>query len=75
MITKVIKVGRSKGITLDAALLEALHLKIGDKLTAKFEPDGTILLTPVRSKPSRKKVSKVIKSTMKDYAQTMKKLA
>jgi hypothetical protein len=36
---------------------------------------GTITLTPLRPRPSRATVSKVIKSTMRDYARTMKKLA
>jgi hypothetical protein len=36
---------------------------------------GTITLTPLRLRPSPAEVSKVIKSTMEDYARTMKELA
>jgi hypothetical protein len=36
---------------------------------------GTITLTPIRPRPSRAEVSRVIKSTMKDYSRTMKRLA
>ncbi|HEX3627385.1 MAG TPA: hypothetical protein VH280_18420 [Verrucomicrobiae bacterium] len=32
-------------------------------------------VTPLRPRPSRAGISKVIKSTMKDYVRTMKKLA
>jgi len=46
--------------------------------TILFHSAGTALaleITLIRSRPSREQVSKVIKSTMKDYAQTMKKRA
>jgi hypothetical protein len=36
---------------------------------------GTITLTPLRPRSSRAEVSRVIKSALKDYARTMKKLA
>jgi len=45
--------------------------------TILFHSAGTALaleITPIRSRPSREQVSKVIKS-MKDYARTMKKRA
>jgi len=46
--------------------------------TILFHSAGTALaleITLIRSRPSREQVSKVIKSTMKDYARTMKKRA
>jgi len=36
---------------------------------------GTITITPLHPRRSREEVSKVIKSTMKEYGRTMKKLA
>ena len=75
MIKTITKVGNSQGIILDAALMELAHLKTGDDLNVEVHDGGTLTLTPIRPRPSRSEVSKVIKSTMKDYARTMKRLA
>ncbi|MEI6785883.1 MAG: AbrB/MazE/SpoVT family DNA-binding domain-containing protein [Verrucomicrobiota bacterium] len=74
MIKTITKVGNSQGIILDAALMELAHLKAGDDLNVEVHDGGTLTLTPIRPRPSRPEVSKVIKSTMKDYARTLKKL-
>ena len=75
MIMTITKVGNSQGIIFDAALMELAHLKAGDDVNVEVHEGGTLTITPIRSRPSREQVSKVIKSTMKDYARTMKKLA
>lgn len=75
MIKTITKVGNSQGIIFDAALLELAHLKAGDEVNVEVHEGGTLTLTPIRPRPSREEVSKVIKATMKDYARTMKKLA
>ena len=75
MIKAITKVGNSQGVILDAALMDLAHLKPGDKLNVEVHEGGTLTLTPIRPRPSRAEVSKVIKATMKDYARTMKKLA
>ena len=75
MIKTITKVGNSQGIIFDAALMELAHLKAGDELNVEVHDGGTLTLTPIRPRPSRQEVSKVIKSTMKDYARTLKKLA
>jgi antitoxin component of MazEF toxin-antitoxin module len=75
MIKTITKVGNSQGIIFDAALMELAHLKAGDELNVEVHEGGTLTLTPIRPRPSRPEVSKVVKATMKDYARTMKKLA
>jgi len=75
MVKTISKVGNSHGIVFDAALMELAHLKAGDEVNVEVHDGGTITLTPLRPRPSLAEVSKVIKSTMKDYARTMKKLA
>ena len=75
VIKTLTKVGNSQGIIFDAALLELAHLKAGDELNVEVHQGGTITLTPLRPRPSREEVSKVIQVTRKDYARTMKKLA
>jgi antitoxin component of MazEF toxin-antitoxin module len=75
MIKTITKVGNSQGIIFDAALLELAHLKAGDEVNVEVHEGGTLTLTPIRPRPSREEVSKVIQATMKDYARTMKRLA
>ena len=75
MIKTISKVGNSHGLMFDAALMDLAHLKPGDQVNVEVHEGGTITLTPLRPKPSRADVSRVIKSTMKDYSRTMKKLA
>lgn len=75
MIKTVSKIGNSQGIIFDSALMELAHLKAGDEMNVEVHAGGTITLTPLRPQPSRAEISKVIKSTMKRYACTMKKLA
>ncbi len=75
MVKTITKVGNSHGIVFDAALLDLAHLRAGDEVNVEVHEGGTITLTPLRPRPSRAEVSKLIKSTMKDYARTMKKLA
>ena len=75
MVKTISKVGNSHGIVFDAALMDLAHLKAGDQLNVEVHEGGTITLTPLRPRPSPAEVSKIIKSTMKDYAHTLKKLA
>ena len=75
MIKTITKVGNSQGLIFDTTLLELAHLKVGDEVNVEVHKGGTITVTPVRSQPSGREVSRVIKATMKDYARTMKKLA
>jgi antitoxin component of MazEF toxin-antitoxin module len=75
-MTKTIsKVGNSNGIIFDATLMALAHLKAGDEVNVEVHTGGTITLTPIRPRPSSEQVTKTIKSTLKDYARTMKRLA
>jgi antitoxin component of MazEF toxin-antitoxin module len=75
-MTKMItKFGNSQGILFDAAIMEMARLKVGDQVNVELHEGGTITITPLRPRVSREEVSRTIKSTMKDYARTMKKLA
>jgi antitoxin component of MazEF toxin-antitoxin module len=75
MVKTIVKVGNSHGLILDTALMDLAHLKAGDQVNVEVHDGGTMTLTPLRPKPSRADVSRVIQATMKDYARTMKKLA
>jgi antitoxin component of MazEF toxin-antitoxin module len=71
----ITKIGNSQGVIFDATLMELAHLKLGDDVNVEVHEGGTITLTPMRPRPSRQDVARVIKVTLKDYAGTMKKLA
>ena len=75
MIKTISKIGNSQGLIFDAALMELAHLRAGDQVNVEVHDGGTITLTPLRLRPPREEVSEVIRKTLKDYAQTMKKLA
>jgi antitoxin component of MazEF toxin-antitoxin module len=75
MVKTITKIGNSQGLMFDSALMDMAHLKVGDKVNVEVHEGGTITLTPLRPKPSRAEVSRVIKGTLRDYARTMKRLA
>ena len=75
MVKTITKVGNSHGLLLDAAMMDLAHLKAGDQVNVEVHEGGTITLTPLRPRPARAEVSRVIQATVKDYARTMKKLA
>jgi antitoxin component of MazEF toxin-antitoxin module len=75
MTKHIAKIGNSNGIIFDSTLMSLAHLKPGDMLNVEVHDGGTITLTPIRPRPSREQVTKTIKSTLKDYARTMKRLA
>lgn len=46
MIKTITKIGNSKGIIFDAAILELANLKVGDQLNVTVHEGGTITLVP-----------------------------
>jgi len=48
MIKKLSRIGNSRGIIFDTALLEETHLKEGDEVNVTVHEGGTITLTPIR---------------------------
>jgi antitoxin component of MazEF toxin-antitoxin module len=75
MIKTITKLGNSQGIIFDLAVMELAHLKVGDQVNLEIHQGRCITLTPMRTEPDAKEVSRVIKSTMKDYQRTMRRLA
>ena len=62
MIKTVSRIGNSKGIILDAALLEMAHLKEGDKLSVTVHDGGTISFTPLRDTITPSEAAEVARS-------------
>lgn len=75
MIKTISKIGNSQGIIFDSALLQLARLKVGDEVNVEIHSGGTITIAPIATLPPADEVTALIKSTMKDYARTMKRLA
>ena len=75
MIKSITKIGNSQGIVFDAALMDLARLKVGDQVNVTVHEGGAIYLTPVRPVVSPEEVTQSIKTVMKDYSRTMKRLA
>lgn len=49
MIKTISRIGNSRGIIFDAALLQLAHLKEGDRVNVEVHQGGTITITPVQT--------------------------
>jgi antitoxin component of MazEF toxin-antitoxin module len=76
MIKTIKKIGNSKGIILDAALLEMAHLKEGDRLSVTVHEGGAITFAPVEPHTISDEVfDETAKKVLADYSETLKKLS
>jgi antitoxin component of MazEF toxin-antitoxin module len=48
MIKTITKVGNSRGIIFDSALLQLAHLNEGDEVNIEVHTGGTITITPMK---------------------------
>ena len=48
MTKTITKIGNSRGIIFDAALMDLARLQVGDQVTITVHEGGSIVLTPVR---------------------------
>jgi hypothetical protein len=75
MVKIITKIGNSQGLIMDQALLEMLHMKVGDPVNIEVHEGGTATLTPLNPLPAPGDVSRTIGSVVKEYAQTLSRLA
>ena len=75
MLRRISKIGNSRGLILDSALMDLTGLRLGDQVDVTVAPGGTVVLTPIRKALPREQVSATIRKTIKDYRKTLKKLA
>ena len=75
MLRRISKIGNSRGLILDSALMVLTGLRVGDQVDVTVAPGGTVVLTPIRKALPREQVSATIRKTIKDYRKTLKKLA
>ena len=75
MLKTISKVGNSQGLILDATIMDLTGLRVGDQVNVSVAPGGAIILTPIRKAPPPAEVTAVVRSAVKDYRKTLRKLA
>ncbi|MFV0415109.1 MAG: hypothetical protein ACK5NG_01940 [Chthoniobacterales bacterium] len=73
MIKEIRKIGNSKGIILDTAILNAMHVDVGDQVNVVVD-SGVAVVTPLKPKPA-KSFDEALDSVMSDYKETLSRLA
>lgn len=74
MVKTINRVGNSAGITLDKALLDLVHLKLGDKVLITVR-DGSIVITPENVGFTEAELDSAAGKVFRKHAKTFKKLA
>jgi antitoxin component of MazEF toxin-antitoxin module len=73
-MTKTIsKVGNSQGIIFDAALMDLVHLKVGDQVSVSVHAGGAIVLTPLQ--PAIEAAAATTKRLIKKNSALFKRLS
>lgn len=49
MTKTITKIGNSQGLMFDSALMDLVHLKVGDQVAVSIHEGGSIVLTPIRT--------------------------
>jgi antitoxin component of MazEF toxin-antitoxin module len=72
---KLTKHGNSYALVIEKAILELLGID-DQTLLQILTPDGvTIVVTPVKNKPEKKRFAESVKKINKKYGRTLKRLA
>ncbi|MCZ7604788.1 MAG: hypothetical protein M5U25_01690 [Planctomycetota bacterium] len=74
MIKKITKSGNSAAITLDLALLEMIHAKIGDQVNVTVH-NGSLVISPVNVGLTEKQRTDAVARFRKRYSSVLKRLA
>ncbi|MEM9079157.1 MAG: AbrB family transcriptional regulator [Verrucomicrobiota bacterium] len=74
MVKEIRKIGNSKGIILDAAILDALKVDVGDKVEITINGQDSVRLTPVGS-ITNDEFNDALNEVLDDYKDTLSKLA
>ncbi len=75
MIKTIKRVGNSKGIILDAAILDLAHLKEGDQLDLVVHDSGSITLTPIRPVVEPDEAAETARTLIKKNSELFRRLS
>ncbi len=75
MIKTVTQIGSDHALILDPILLQFSGLEEGHRVNVEVHSGGTITITPMESVHPKTEHSDLIRDTLSQYDQTMKRLA
>ena len=75
MTKTITKIGNSRGIIFDSALLDLARLKVGDEVTITVHEGGSIVLTPLRRIIAPRRAAATAKRLIRRNAQLFRRLA
>jgi antitoxin component of MazEF toxin-antitoxin module len=75
MTKTIAKIGNSRGIIFDAALMDLVRLKVGDQVTITVHAGGSIVLTPVRHVIGPEKAAAAAKRLIRKNTRLFRRLA
>ena len=75
MTKTITKIGNSRGIIFDAALMDLARLQVGDQVTISVHEGGSIVLTPVRPVIRPAKAARTTKRLIRKNADLFRRLA
>lgn len=75
MTKTITKIGNSRGIMFDAALMDLARLKVGDQVTITVHEGGSIVLTPVRPVISPERAATTAKRLIRKNSELFRRLA
>jgi antitoxin component of MazEF toxin-antitoxin module len=75
MIKTITKIGNSQGIIFDAALMDLVHMKVGDRVVVTVHEGGSVVLTPVHPTIEAKKAAATAKRLVRKNAELFKRLS
>lgn len=75
MVKEIRKVGNSKGIILDAAILDAMKVDVGDQVEVTIHSSGSITLNPVTSVISEDQATYNAKKIISNNDELFKRLS
>jgi antitoxin component of MazEF toxin-antitoxin module len=75
VIKTITKIGNSQGLMFDSALMELVHIKVGDQVAVSVHEGGSIVLTPVRPAIKPEKAAVTARRLIKKNAELFRRLA
>lgn len=75
MIKTITKIGNSQGLMFDAALMDLVRLKVGDKVNVEVHAGGTITLTPLNGTIKPDEAAATARRLIKKNGELFRRLA
>ena len=75
MTKTITKIGNSQGLIFDSALMDLVHLKVGDQVTVSIHEGGSIVLTPVKPVIAAENAAMTAKRLIQKNSELFKRLS